>query len=171
VDTGRDTLTGRLHAAVALVSAWLVLTSPWIAMYRRMPDDADFLNTSHVLLGFAALVVAAPYLLSCVRAGRWRLYFPWMAGQGGGALRDLAGLCRGRIPSSEGGGLFAVIEGFALLLLLVTAASGAAWFFTQTSGDALAWRSIHVVSARTFVFLAVTHVITVSLHLLELVRD
>ena len=171
MDTGRDTLTGRLHAAVAFVSAWLVLTSPWIGMYRRMPDDAGFLNTSHVLLGFAALAVAAPYLLSCVRAGRWRLYFPWLAGQSGGALRDLAGLCRGRIPASEGGGLFAVIEGLVLLLLLVTAATGAAWFFTHGSGDALAWRSIHIVAARIFIVMAVTHVIAVSLHLLELVRD
>jgi hypothetical protein len=171
VDTGRDTLTARLHAAVAFVSAWLVLTSPWIGMYRDMPDHAGFLNTSHVLLGFVALAVASPYFVSCTRTGQWRQYFPWVAGQGGGALRDLAGLCRGRIPSPEGGGLFAVIEGFALLLLLATGATGAAWFFTQASSDALTWRSIHIVAARAFTVVAVTHVIAVSLHLLELVRD
>jgi Prokaryotic cytochrome b561 len=171
VDTGRDGLTGRLHVGVALLSAWLIGTSPWIAMYRRVPKDPGFFNASHVLLGFAALGLAALYLYSCTRAGRWRLYFPWLAGQGGAALRDLGGLLRGRIPSAEGGGLFAVIEGLALLALLATALTGAAWYFTQGTGDAVAWRGHHAVAARVLIGAAAAHVLTVSLHLLELIRD
>ena len=162
VETGRDTLTSRLHAAVALISAWLVATSPWIAMYRRVPAGPGLLNGSHVVLGSAALVLAVPYLYLCTRAGRWRVYFPWLAGQGRAALRDLTGLARGAIPSAEG---------LALVALLVTAATGAAWWTAQGSTDALAWRTAHCAAAQVLIGFAVVHGVTVSLHLLELVRD
>jgi hypothetical protein len=171
MDIARDRLTGRLHLAVALLAAWLIVTSPWIALYRRVPASPGLLNGSHVALGFASLALAVPYLLACTRGGRWRLYFPWLAGQGGAALRDLAGLARGRIPSAEGGGLFAVIEGLTLLSLLAAAATGAAWFFGHGSDGALLWRGYHVVGARILIGMVLTHVVTVSLHLLEFVRD
>jgi hypothetical protein len=125
----------------------------------------------HVVLGLMTLALAALYLYSCSRAGRWRLYFPWLAGQVATAFRDVGGLLRGKIPSAEGGGLFAVIEGLALLALFVAAATGAVWFALHGANEALAWREWHIVSARVLVGIAVLHVVTVSLHLLELIRD
>ena len=171
METGRDRLTGRLHVAVALLAAWLIFTSPWVAMYRRLPRHPGVLDYLHVALGFGALLLSALYLHSCVRAGRWRLYFPWLAGQGASALRDADGLLRGRIPSAEGGGLFAVIEGLALLALFATAVTGAGWFLTQGSSEVLLWRDAHAVAAKVLMVSAGVHVVTVSLHLLELVRD
>jgi hypothetical protein len=171
MDTVRDKLTGRLHVALALIVAWLIATSPWIAMYRRVPAGPGLLNGSHVVLGCAALVLATLYLFACTRAGRWRVYFPWLAGQGGATLRDLAGLARGTIPSAEGGGLFATIEGLTLVALLATAATGAAWWAAHGSADALAWRGGHAIAADALIGLAVAHVATVSLHLLEMLRD
>lgn len=171
VETGRDTLTGRLHLALALISTWLIVTSPWIAMYRRVTAHPGFLNGGHVVLGFSTLALAVLYLYACTRAGRWRLYFPWLAGQGGAAMRDLAGLARGVIPSAEGGGLFGMIEGLTLLALLVTALTGAAWWAAQGSTDALAWRAGHAAAAQVLIGFVVVHVVTVSLHLLELVRN
>lgn len=166
-----ERLSGRQHLAVALLSTWLILTSPWVAMLRAIPRSAGFLDYSHVALGFVTLLGAITYSVSCTRAGRWRLYFPWAAGQLGAVGRDLRGLLRGRIPAAEGGGLFAVIEGALLVLLLATAVTGAAWFFTQGSSDALAWRGCHVHAARWLAGMIVVHVVTVSLHLLDFVRD
>jgi cytochrome b561 len=169
--TGRDGLMGRLHVAVALAAAWLVFTSPWIDLGRRLPKHPGFFDWSHVVIGLLALALSASYLASCVRAGRWRLYFPWLAGQGAVAVRELAGLFKGRIPSAEGGGLFALIEGLALLAFFATAVTGAAWLLTQGSADALTWREVHSLAARVLIGCAAVHVVTVSLHLLDLVRD
>jgi len=106
-----ERLAARQHLAAALLSAWLILTSPWIAMLRAMPRGAGLLDYSHVALGFAALFIAITYTISCTRAGGWRLYFPWAAGQFQSVARDIGGLLRGRIPASESGGLFGAIEG------------------------------------------------------------
>jgi hypothetical protein len=167
----RDRLADRQHLAVALLSAWLILTSPWIAMLRRIPDGAGFLDHSHVALGFATMLLSLTYAYSCSRGGRWRLYFPWASGQLRIVGRDLAGLIRGRIPAAEGGGLFALIEGVLLLALLATALTGAAWFLAQGSSEALTWRGWHVLAARVLVATVLLHVVTVSLHLLDFVRD
>ena len=63
----------------------------------------------------------------------------------------LSGLLRGRIPAAEGGGLFGLIEGLLLVLLLATAVTGAVWFAMQGSQEALAWRSHHIFAARGLV--------------------
>jgi hypothetical protein len=165
---GRDALINRLHVLAVVACAWLILTSPWIAMARRIPAGAGWLDHAHVLVGFAGLLVAVAYTLACVRGGRWRAYFPWAAGNGRPLLRDLAGLLRGRLPSAEGGGLFAVIEGLLLLALLAVAATGAAWYLVQGSDAALAWRAQHIVAARILIGLIVAHVLAVASHLLEL---
>jgi cytochrome b561 len=161
-------LTNRLHAAVALLSLWLILTSPWIAMLRRIPSGAGWLDYAHVALGLATLLLAVAYTWSCSREGRWRLYFPVTPPQLGSVGRDLAGLLRGRRPGAEGGGLFGCIEGLLLLALLVTATTGTAWLATQGSDDALAWRGAHIVAARALIGLLVLHVVTVATHLLDL---
>jgi cytochrome b561 len=161
----------RQHFAVAALSLWLIGTSPWIAMFRRIPDGAGWLDYAHVALGFVTLLLAITYTWACTRQGRWRLYFPWTPRLIGGPARDLGGLFRGQIPAAESGGLFGLIEGLLLVALLLTAASGAAWFFAQGSGDALAWRQFHIYAARSMIGLLVLHVVTVSLHLLDFVRD
>ncbi len=166
-----ERLAGRQHLAVALLSAWLILTSPWVAMLRAVARNASLLDYSHVALGFVTLFLAITYTVSCTRAGRWRQYFPWAAGEVGTVGRDIGGLLRGRIPVAEGGGLFALIEGVLLVLLLGTAATGAAWYFTQGSSEAIAWRASHIHAARWLAGTIVLHVFTVSLHLLDLVRD
>jgi hypothetical protein len=58
-----------------------------------------------------------------------------------------------------------------LVLLVATATTGAIWFATQGTADALAWRSQHIFAARGLVGCLGLHVITVSLHLVDFVRD
>ena len=158
----------RLHALAVASCAWLVLTSPWVGMLRRIPREAGFLDWAHVVVGFAALAVGALYAAACVRAGAWRSYFPWVAGGGRAVGRDVAGLLRGRLPSAEGGGLYATIEGLLLVALVVAGLTGAGWALTQGGADVLVWRDAHVLAARTLIGLAVLHVLAVAAHLFEL---
>jgi cytochrome b561 len=166
-----DKLRDRQHLLVALLCGWLILTSPWISMLRRIPSSAGWLDWAHVGAGFAAALLAVTYTATCSLGGRWRLYFPLLGGGPGAVARDLGGLLRGRIPSAEGGGLFALIEGLLLVALVATAATGAAWFLLQGTDSVLAWRQWHLYAARGLAGLIVLHVVTVSLHLLEFIRD
>jgi hypothetical protein len=167
-DAGRDALTSRLHVVAVVACAWLVGTSPWVSMLRRVPAGAGVFDYAHLGVGFLGLLVALLYTYACTRGARWRTYFPWAAGDLGSCGRDLAGLFRGRLPSAEGGGLFAVIEGLLLLALLAVALTGAAWFVTQGSDAAVTWRDAHVVTSRVLIGLIVAHVAAVASHLLEL---
>jgi len=167
----RGSLAGRQHLLLALLAGWLVVTSPWVWMLRSVPAGAGFWNYGHLVAGFACLAITVTYLAACTRAGGWRLYFPWLAGEFSAAGRDVRDLLRGQIPAAEGGGLFGVIEGLALLALLVTAVTGAAWFATQGSSAALDWRACHIVAARVMIGIVVAHVVSVSLHLVELARS
>ena len=164
-------IADRQHLLLALLSSWLILSSPWVVRLRRLPEDAGPIDRSHVALGLVACLLSVTYLASCVRHGRWKLYFPWLGGHVRSMARDLSGLLGGRIPAAEGGGLFAAIEGLTLFALLATAVTGAAWFLTQDTASALHWRSGHIVAARGFTALLLVHVTTVSLHLVELARD
>lgn len=164
-------LENRQHFAVALLSLWLIVTSPWVAMLRRIPAGAGWLDYAHVGLGLATLLLAVIYAWTCTRQGRRRLYFPWTPTHIGGVGRDLRGLLHGEIPAAESGGLFGFIEGLLLVALGIAGASGAAWLLAQGTSDALAWRDCHIWAARGFIGLLVLHVVTVSLHLLDLVRD
>lgn len=164
----RDVLQNRLHLAAVVLCAWLVCTSPWVSMLRRIPAGAGFLDRAHVVLGFAGLLVGLVYAGACSRGGRWRLYFPWLAGNVRPVARDVGALFRGRLPSAEGGGLFATIEGLLLLALLVVGITGAAWFLLQGSAEAVTCRGAHIVAARVLAGLIVAHVLAVATHLLEL---
>lgn len=161
----------RQHLLVALLSGWLILTSPWVHMLRRIPGNAGFVDWAHVVLGLAAAVLAVTFTLSCSRQGRWRLYFPWLTGSLGQVNSDLRGLLRGEVPTAEGGGLFALVEGLLLLALLATAATGCAWLLVQGSAAAVDWRGYHILAARGMIALLVLHVIAVSLHLLAFLRE
>jgi cytochrome b561 len=161
-------LQNRLHLAVVLLCAWLFVTSPWVAMLRRIPAGAGWLDWAHVITGLVALAIAVLYLWVCTRDGGRRSYMPWLAGQWRPVARDLGGVLRGRLPSAEPGGLFAVIEGLLLVALLVVALTGAAWFVLQGSAEAVACRAVHIVAARVLLGLIVAHVLAVASHVIEL---
>jgi hypothetical protein len=161
----------RLHLAVAVLSLWLVATSPWLGMLRRIPAGAGWLDYAHVALGLATLPAGVAYAWICLREGRRGLYFPWSASGLRVVGRELTGLLRGRVPAAEGGGLIGFVEGLLLVALVAAAATGAGWFLAQGGDAALAWRAQHVVAARTLAGLLAAHVVTVSLHLLDFVRD
>ena len=161
----------RQHALVTVVAAWLILTSPWIGMLRRLPSDPGWANPSHVWLGLVALPLAAAYLVDCVRGGGWHQNFPWASPRQGALWADVRGLLRGRLPAAEGGGLFGAIAGLTLVALLAAAATGAAWYLTQGSAEAMDWRERHIVAARALIGLLVAHIVAASLHVLDFIRD
>lgn len=166
-----DRLTNPLHVVIALACTWLVVSSPWLGMYHQLPEAPGFINGTHVVLGLALLPLGFVYAAACTLGGRWRLYFPWLGGQAAAVGHDLAGILRGQRPGSEGGGLFATIEGLLLFAFLGAAVSGAGWFLAQGGDTAVLWRSLHSIAARCFAVLMLLHVVAVSLHLLDLVRD
>jgi cytochrome b561 len=125
---------------------------------------------AHLAIGAAMLVVALVFLALAFRGGRWRLYFPWAAGRGGQVVRDLAGLLRGRMPRSEGGGLNTTLQGFVLLALLGTAATGAGWFLAQGTEAALAWRAVHATCSHVLGGLVLVHAVTALAHVIDLAR-
>lgn len=160
----------RLHTGTLAASLLLYAGSPWLAMLRRLPREAGVADYAHLLLGGAALLLGVAFLALAVRTGRWRLYFPWASGRLAALGGDLAGLLRGRLPSSEGGGLNSALQGLALLALLATAATGAGWFVAQGTEAALAWRAVHATCAHALGVLVVVHAITALAHVIELAR-
>jgi hypothetical protein len=159
------------HLLLALLSAWLIVTSPWVHMFRRIPRNAGVLDYAHIGLGLVALVLAVTFTISCTRRSRWRRYFPWLSGDLGQARTDLRGLFRGQVPAAEGGGLFAIIEGLLLLTLLATALTGAGWLLVAGSAEAVTWRHFHILAARGMIAALVLHVLSVALHLLDFIRE
>ena len=170
MDDLHERLANPVHVVVAIVATWLVLSSPWVELYKHLPPDAGWITRLHVWLGLATLLLAVGYLGLCARGGRWRTYFPWAGGQMDAVRRDLAGLVRGRMPSVEGGGLFALIEGLLLLALVAAGVTGVMWLVAAGTSDAVAWRSWHLGAARATAGLLLAHVIGVMLHWLEFVR-
>ena len=167
----RETTVNRLHLVVALLALWLVFTSPWVSMLRRVPGSAGFFDYAHMILGVLALLVGTLYGIVVAQGGHWKLYFPLAAGNAAAVGRDLAGLLRGKVPAAEGGGLFGAIEGLLLLALLTAGMSGVVWFLLQGSDAALTWRVLHLVFARILIAAGVLHVLAVASHLLDFVRD
>lgn len=164
-------LAAQQHLALALLCAWLILASPWVHMFRRIPRNAGFMEWSHIVLGLVALILAVTFTVACTRRGRWRMYFPWLAGELAQAGRDLGGLFRREVPTSEGGGLFAVIEGLLLVALLAAALTGAGWLLVQGSAEAVTFRHYHLLASRGMIVLLVLHIVSVSLHLLDFIRE
>ena len=144
----QESTTNRLHAAVAVLALWLVATSPWVSMLRRIPSGAGFFDYAHVALGWLALVIGLVYAIALLRGGRWKQYVPGRAA-----------------------GVTGAIEGLALVALVVTGATGAMWFLLQGSSDAVAWRGWHILAARALIGVGIAHLLAVSSHLLDMVRD
>lgn len=159
------------HLVLALLSAWLILTSPWVHMFRRIPRNAGFVDYSHIVLGLVATLLAVTFTVTCLQGGRWRGYFPWLAGEFAPTGRDLRRLWQRDIPSNEGGGLFGAIKGLLLAALLATAATGVAWLACTGSAEAIGWRAAHLFAARAMAVLLVLHIVAASLHLLEFIRE
>jgi len=144
----QESTINRLHAALAALALWLVATSPWVSMLRRIPSGAGFFDYAHVALGWLALVVGLVYAAALIRGGRWRQYVPGKAA-----------------------GITGAIEGLLLVALVATGATGAMWFLLQGSSDAVAWRGWHILSARALIGVGIAHVLAVASHLLDFVRD
>lgn len=161
----------RQHLLLALLVVWLVMTSPWVHMLRQVPRNAGWLDYAHIGLGVLAAVLAVTYFVACCRRGGWRAYFPWLSGRMGPTLRELRGLFRGELPTAEGGGVFALVEGLLLLATLLAGLTGVAWLVLAGTSEAVAWRGYHILSAQVMIALLVLHVVTVSLHLLDFIRD
>lgn len=159
-----------LHATLAVAAIALVATSPWVSLRRSIPDDATVLDWTHVGVGLLVLPLAVAYALACLRGGGWRELLPWASGRLGAVGADLAGLLRGRIPTAEGGGLFALVKGLVLLALLATALTGLGWLLVQGTADAFAWRHWHQYAARALAGLLVAHVVAVALHVVAIAR-
>ena len=140
-------------------------------MLRGVPRNAGLLDYGHVAVGLVALVLAVTFTISSARHGGWRMYFPWLAGSLAAVVRDLRGLRRGAVPTTEGGGLFALLEGLLLLATLAAGVTGAAWLLLQGSTEAGALRHYHILAARVMIALLVLHIFAVSLHLLDLIRE
>jgi len=166
-----ERLSGALHLTLALSTLGLLAGSPWLRMYRHLPEAAGVANLAHVGLGLTVALLTPLYLVHCSLGQRRQLCFPWLSGHMAAVTRDIAGLARGRLPAAEGGGLLAMLEGLLLLSLLATGITGTGWLLVQGSQAAAAWCDVHVVCARVFAALLLLHVVGVSLHLLDFVRN
>ncbi len=140
----QESTTNRLHTALAVLVLWLVATSPWVSMLRRLPSGAGFFDYAHVALGWLALVLALVYAAALMRGGRWKQYVPGKAA-----------------------GITGMIEGLLLVAIVATGATGAMWFLLQGSSDVVAWRAWHILSARAFIGVGIAHVLAVASHLLD----
>jgi hypothetical protein len=141
----REVLNGHLHWVLAALAVWLVATSPWVSMLRRFPSPAGFFDYAHVVLGWIAFALGLVYAVTATGGGRLRQFLP------------------GKTAAVTG-----VIEGLLLLTLIITGVTGALWFLTQGTADALAWRSWHTLAARVFVATAAAHLLAVAAHVLDL---
>ncbi len=166
-----DRLADSQHLVVLLLSLWLVLTSPWITMRKGIPESAGFLDWAHVVLGLVLVPLSVTYFATNVLGGRWREYFPWLAGDFSGLKKDLGGIPKGRLPQPGGAGLFSLIEGLVLVLLVATALTGLGWFLLEGSRAAMPWRDWHIVTADILVAGMILHAVAASLHLLEFLLE
>lgn len=159
------------HLMLLLLTSYLIITSGWIMIGRSLRDSASFWDISHVYLGLVTSVLATSFFIRNVIKGKWRQYFSWIIFDITQIKQDLIGLTRKRIPVAGGKGLFSLIEGLGLLLLLGTAITGVIWFVVQGDASALTWRSHHQLFAKGFIGFILIHVIFACLHLLDFIRD
>ncbi|QSX34390.1 cytochrome b/b6 domain-containing protein [Shewanella avicenniae] len=166
-----DLLLQSLHLLLMLLCAFLLIGSSNLMLLRSIPPTAGFWDLSHVWLGLLAAVLGVLFLGKLCVHGRWRLYFPWLVLQWRPIVADIKGLCKGKIPSAGGAGLFSLIEGITVLSLVTTGITGAMWFVTQGSADAASWRLWHHSAAHWFIGLMIVHVVCALSHLIDMIRD
>ena len=159
------------HWLAAALSVWLIVTSPWISMRRIVPENPAFWDWTHIIFGLALVAIGIIYLATNLIDGRWRERFPWAAGNLSEVKSDLKAIAKLKVPSAGGAGLFSLIQGLLLVLLLATAATGLGWLLADGSRAALAWREWHILVANIFAWLLALHVVASTLHLLDFLRD
>jgi len=64
-----------------------------------------------------------------------------------------------------------VVEGLMLLALLAAALTGAGWLLVQGTAAAVDWRHYHLIASRCMIAFLVLHIVSVSLHLLDFIRE
>ncbi|MCE9677687.1 cytochrome b/b6 domain-containing protein [Shewanella sp. AS1] len=159
------------HLILIVLSLFLVATSGWILMGRGLSANASIWDLLHVYLGLIAACFSLSILVTSTIHGGWRQYYPYLTGDLSQVVSDLKGLAKGRIPAGGGKGLFSLIEGIGLLLLLGVSVTGLLWYLQQGSSDALMWRSWHHLFAQGFIGFLIVHSICAISHLLDFIRN
>lgn len=158
------------HGLLILLLVWLIVTSPWVYLYNRIPASLTFWVWSHLILGTVTLALTLSFGVTCLAQGRLRHYFPWAFGRLRPLLRDLAGLLRLRMPANEDGGLFSVVKGLLLLSLLAVAITGVMWLWTAGTREAVVWRGWHVETVELLALFLGLHVLATIAHLVQFMR-
>jgi len=140
-------------------------------MRRIVPESPGFWDYAHIGLGIALAAIAVTYFAAQTIGGGWRRHFPWVAGDLSEVNSDFKAIANLKIPSAGGSGLFSLIQGLLLVMLLATAITGVAWLAADGARIALAWREWHMLAANVFAWLLVGHVVASALHVLDFMRD
>lgn len=154
----------KLHALVLVMSVILVCTSPWVLIGRQLSANAGFWSHFHVYGGLITACLALLFAIKVCLKGQWRQFFPWLLLDFNQVNTDLVGILTGKIPVAGGKGLFSVIEGIGVILLLLVAVSGVVWYLVDPS-DALVWRSYHQVLGQCFIGFMIIHLLLALVHI------
>lgn len=164
-------LITHLHVWLATCCAVLVCTSPWIFIGRSLRKNASFWDYLHVYLGLVCTVLALLFLLHNTFNGKWRSYFGWLVGDWAQLKQDIAGVIKGKFPVAGGKGLFSVVEGIGMLLLVATGLTGVVWFVYQGTPIATDWRGYHIICAQAFIGFLIVHIVLAATHIIEFIRQ
>lgn len=159
------------HVMLLLLTSYLIITSAWVMLGRSLRDNASFWDITHVYLGLATAILSISFFIRNVTHGKWRQYFAWLILDVSQINQDIVGLASKRIPVAGGKGLFSLVEGLGMLLLLATSITGVFWFINQGDASALTWRSYHQLFAKGFIGFILVHLVFACLHLLDFIRD
>lgn len=164
-------LLAHLHVWLVICCTLLVCTSPWIFMGRSLRNTASFWDYLHVYLGLVSTVLGLLFLLRNTLQGKWHQYFGWLVGDWAQLKQDIAGLTKGKLPVAGGKGLFSVVEGIGMLLLVATGLTGVVWFVYQGTPTAMEWRGYHLICAQAFIGFLMVHIVLAATHIIEFIRQ
>ncbi len=159
------------HLILLLLTAFLIMTSGWVVLGRSLRANASIWDLCHVYLGLVSSVFAISFFITNLAKGKWRQYYPWLILDFSQIKQDLVGLPKGEIPVAGGKGIFSLVEGLGMLLLLGVSITGVLWFVFQGEPVALEWRSYHQLFAKGFIIFILIHIVFACLHLLDFIRD
>ena len=164
-------LNKHLHLSVMFITVFLVFSSPWLFMSRKLTSHGSWINVAHVYLGIVVTFLSLCFLIIHCINGYWKQFFPWLKGDISPLKNDLKNIFKGRFPVAGGRGLFSCIEGIGLLTLLATGLTGCLWFAIQGTTDAMYWRSIHSHFAVGFIVYLGMHFVCALSHCLAFLRN
>ncbi|MGZ9899319.1 cytochrome b/b6 domain-containing protein [Shewanella gaetbuli] len=157
-------LESKLHVLVLVFSVLLVVTSPWILIGRQLSSRSGFWDYFHVYGGVVAAVLAVLFAVKVCLKGQWKQFFPYLVGDFSQLKAEFKGVAKGKLPVSGGKGLFSIIEGIGVVLLVLVSVTGILWYIVDPS-DALTWRSYHKLFAQGFIGFLIVHVLLALLHI------